>query len=71
MEKVLFTEKQLTRMERNKEIINSYKVLRKKNPDISAERIFATIAENYNITACAIRHICVKSGVHANGKAAS
>ena len=71
MEKVLFTEKQLSRMERDKEIINSYKSLRKKNPTISAERIFATIAENYSVGPAAIRRVCVKAGIYANWKAAN
>ena len=69
MEKVLFTEKQLSRMERNKEIIASYKTLRKKNPDISPQRIFVTIAENYDITPAAIRQICQRSGAYVNRKA--
>lgn len=67
-EKVVFTEKQLSRMERNKDIINAYKALRKKNPEISPERIFATIAADYNIGTAAIRQICVKSGAHVNRK---
>ena len=68
MGKVLYTEKQLSRMERNKEIVASFKTLRKKNPDISPERIFTTIAQNYNISSCAIRQICTKNGVYVNGK---
>ena len=71
MAKVLFTEKQLSRMERNKEIIASYKALVKKNPDISSERIFATIAENYGVSSGAIRRICTISGVYANRKSAN
>lgn len=71
MEKVLFTEKQLSRMERNKEIIASFKSLRKRNPDISPQRLFATIAEDYDISAAAIRQICQRSGVHVNRESAS
>lgn len=71
MGKLLFTEKQLSRMERDKEIINSFKNLRKKNPSISAERIFATIAENYNIGSAAVRRVCVKAGAHVNRKTAN
>ena len=68
MDNILFTEKQLSRMERNKEIISSFKALRKKNPDISPQRLFATIAEDYSISAAAIRQICRRGGVYVNRK---
>lgn len=68
MEKVLYTDAQLSRMKRNKEIIASFKALRRANPDASPERIFATIAQNYELGSAAIRQICRRSGVYVNGK---
>ena len=68
MKEILLTERQISRAERNKAIIASFKELRKKNPDVSPQRIFATIAEGYDLGAAAIRQICKRSGVYANGK---
>lgn len=63
MTQVLFTEKQITRAERNKGILGEFKSLRKKNPDISLERIFSTIAQNYDISSAAVRMVCKRAGV--------
>ena len=60
---LLFTEKQLSRKARNDEIAASFKKLRKKNPDISNERIFAEIAKNYPISSASVRVICYKRGL--------
>lgn len=68
MAEIVYKEKTRERMARNDRITEAYKQLRKENPDVSAERIFATIALDYNISSAAIRAICAKTGVYANRK---
>ena len=63
MEKALYTEKQLSRLERDREIAATFKALRKKFPSSKLERFFVEIAKDYGVTSAAIRAICKKQGV--------
>lgn len=63
MAKILMTEKQATRQERNNEIVAAYKALKRKYPDSSINLITAEIAKNYPLTPQGIRAICKHGGV--------
>ena len=63
MERALYTEKRMSRNERNKAIAKAFSTLKKKYPDSKLERIFVEIAKDYGITSASIRAICKKSGV--------
>lgn len=65
-----FTDAQLLRYERNKEIEAAFKKLRKQNTLCSNERIFTEIAKSYNITSASVRHILYTRGVCSPGKSA-
>lgn len=66
MEKVLYTKKGLTsieRIERDRAIVTAFKAFRKKYPTSSLEGIFIEIAKDSDLTTAAIRAICKKQGV--------
>ena len=57
------TAKQKEKQKRNDKIASMFLKLRKKYPDVSLERIFAVIAEDYPITTAAIRNVCKDRGL--------
>lgn len=66
MIKIKRTEGQISRAQRNKEIIRKYAVLKRKYPELSRERLYSTIAEDYSISSGAIRAICEKEAQAEN-----